>query len=131
MVDLLLGSDHTDYRADLEHHITDYDAYEELANIDRMRHIVDRLRAQTIHIVNAYKRWRRGYAITQHPLERRYLSYEGILCKQDLRQHWTLYRFAMADLHAAMDLQLVRGRKPLTDGDAAKNASKKVPRKRA
>ena len=101
MVDLLMG---TDYGTALRDNIKTCDEAECLQDIKRLRQIVDRLRAQTIHIVSACRRWKFDYDFADHALERRYLAYEGVLCKQDLRQHWALYRHAMKELYMIMAL---------------------------
>ena len=71
-------------------------AQEQWAILER---IVDRLRAQTIHIIAAYRHWQLAYQRADAALERRFLRYEGMLVRQDLLQHWMLYRRAVAELH--------------------------------
>jgi len=96
MVDLLLG---TDYVSVFHDNFEEEDEKSRLENIRQLGNIVDRLRAQTIHIARSYRGWKSRLEGAVHPLERRYLSYEGLLCQQDLRQHWLLYRHAMNELH--------------------------------
>ena len=76
----------------------------------KLERIVDRLRAQTIHIVSAYRYWQRTYACMDDPLEERFLMYEGALCRQDLMQHWMLYRRAMAELYALKGAEKARAK---------------------
>ena len=95
MVDLLMG---TDYAGVFEEECAAFEEAERAEAFEQLEEIVDRLRAQTIHIVAALRAWNRQYKMARHPVERRYLAYEGVLCKQDLRQHWRLYRQALREL---------------------------------
>jgi len=98
MVDLILGTNNrTAFKRDLHHE--DY----ELLYSD-MRHcaeIADRLRMQTLHIVQALRTLQKRHASLRHPVKKKYSAYENMLCRQDLRQHWILYRQAVQDFHEA------------------------------
>ena len=67
-------------------------------HIHDMRHIVDRLRAHTIHILTEYRHWAVRHERLQGALALRYSAYEGVLIRQDVRQQWILYRRAMHEL---------------------------------
>lgn len=116
MADLLLGSGTGRcFGARAPQHFNDDAADQRDQTLQTLEQIVDRLRAQTIHIVAAYRGWKLQYVGESDALRRRYLRYEGALCKQDLIQHWTLYRWAVAEFSA------LRGRAPVV-GTAQRNS---------
>lgn len=111
MADLLLG-DGSSARI-RQHNIQtnpDQSAARKRETAAKLERIVDRLRAQTIHIISAYRYWQRTYALTDDPLEERFLMYEGALCRQNLMQHRMLYRRAMAELYALKAAEKTKGR---------------------
>ncbi len=91
---LMLGFDiGADIRDELDFH-----EYEMIyADARHMREVIGRIRAQVISIVAGLRRWRDRHQELRHPLKRRYSAYEGMLIRQDLRQHWILYRCAQRD----------------------------------
>lgn len=126
MVDLLMG---TDYASVFKGDFKEETEKQRAENIRELCSIVDRLRAQTIHIVASYRRWQRRCSEAAHPLERRYLAYEGLLCKQDLKQHWLLYRQAVAELHRVARegrAPQFKHRRPLTGKKAVRKRSSKA-----
>ena len=94
MADLLLGTQNhiaLDCELDQQHQ-------EALsADAEHLAQVVDRVRAQTLHITHSLREWTTRHRELQHPIKRRYSAYEGMLCRQDLRQHMILYRHALRD----------------------------------
>ena len=96
VADLLLGSG---CFSGFQPSIEDFDQGDRGEHIRNLERIVDRLRAQTIHIVAANRHAAQRYDAVDDSQVRRYLRYEAALCRQDLKQHWALYRQAMGELH--------------------------------
>lgn len=70
---------------------------EDLADREHMAEMVHRFRMQTRFIVKALRRWRVRHEEIPAQLPRRFSAYEGMLCREDLQQHWKLYRQAMKE----------------------------------
>lgn len=127
MADLLVG---TEAPSAFQHDFSDYIQATEFENIERLERVVDRFRAHVLNQVSAYRRWRTQYGAAFNALEKRYLGYEGLLCRQDLRQYWILYRHAMREYHAVLVSKGMksggrsRQRKPLTGKKAANTTAK-------
>lgn len=122
MADLILGTEnHLALSCDLEH-----GHYETLfADAKHLAEIVDRIRAQTLHITRSLRQWTARHGELRHPLKRKYSAYEGMLCRQDLKQHLILYRHAVREYHKA---------KRLCDQNAPKrrsDSSRKLGKSRA
>jgi len=85
----------------------------ELAYSDarHLREIADHVRAQLISIIGGMRRWEKRHEELRHPMKRRYSTLQGILIRQDLRQHWILYRSAHGDYLKAHRLCHERMRK--------------------
>jgi len=101
MADLLLGTEShlaLDHGLDDAHYETLYTDARHLAEIAK------RVRAQTRHIVKAVRLWDERHDELRHPLKRKYSAYEGMLCRQDLRQHLILYRHVVREYHQARRL---------------------------
>jgi hypothetical protein len=101
MVDMMLGYE---AMAGIRAEIHSF-AYElSYADMQHLREIEDRVRAQLIHIIEALRAWERRHADLRHPVKRRYSQLEGALIRQDVRQHWVLYRRAHRDFLAVQRL---------------------------
>jgi len=87
------------------------DPDEQHKTLENLERIADRLRAQTIHIISAYRHWQRQYGREKEPVMQRFMRYEGALCRQDLMQHWMIYRRAMAELHLLRGVEEEAARK--------------------
>lgn len=127
MADLMVGTESpSTFRQDFSHYLK----ATEFENIVRLERVVDRLRAHVLNQVSAYRKWQQQYVMADDPLEQRYMGYEGLLFRQDLRQYWILYRHAMREYHTAMAARALKGkdkkpqakRKPMT-GKKAKSAN--------
>ena len=67
-----------------------------------LREVVARIRMQMSFIVQSCKKWKICHAGMIGEVEVRYSTYEGVLCFQDLRRHWALYRHASRELRFAV-----------------------------
>lgn len=74
--------------------------YEQL--FDKTQHlskVVRHIRKQLILNVNLCRNWNERHKNIWTRDEQRYSALEGMLCYQDLQQHWALYRRAMREMH--------------------------------
>ncbi len=98
--DLLMGSIPEPVARDLISVAGEESLYEALyADAGQLLQIARRLRQQTRQSVQSFRAWREQHPQPWQPIPQRYSDYEGILLRQHLRQHWTLYRLAMRELH--------------------------------
>lgn len=86
-----------DMRKHLQHDMIDDIVGSHAEDMMRMKEVVDRFRMQTRYIVLAIRRWKERHQDIPPSLPKRYSAYEGLLCKQDLQQHWALYKRAMRE----------------------------------
>ena len=68
---------------------------------------VDRVRTQILGLIGVCRAWKVRHAGLTGEIEVRYSAYEGMLCFQDLRRYWALYR------HASRELRCVSAAQPL------------------
>ena len=97
------------------------------AHAGHLNAVVDRLRHQTRMQVHIFRAWHRQHQHLRLSISRKYSTLEGLLRRQDLRQHWILYRCAMREMHqtrrqcnVVIDRHLrrnVQGRRAVTKSD--------------
>jgi hypothetical protein len=100
MVDMMLGYEVSGIRNEINSFAIELS----YADMQHLREIEDRVRAQLIHIIEALRAWEKRDAEIRHPIKRRYSALEGALIRQDVRQHWVLYRHAHRDFLAVQRL---------------------------
>lgn len=96
LVELLVGAPEG-----VSNDIMPYALVSEAHQVQALSEVVDRVRAQLLTIIGSCKAWKVRHAGLTGEIEMRYSAYEGMLCFQDLRRYWALYRHASRELRRA------------------------------
>lgn len=99
VADLLMGSIPEPLARDLISVAGEESLYEALyADAGQLLQIARRLRQRTRQSVQSFRAWQEQPPQLRQPIPQRYMGFEGMLLRQHLRQHWTLYRLTMREL---------------------------------
>ena len=66
--------------------------------VEALEGVVVRIRSQLLAVVRKCKAWKVRHAGLTGEIELRYSAHEGVLCFQDLKRYWALYRHASREL---------------------------------